>query len=130
MEQIRICMPYATAAGTALIRNICPPTSGERWSLVDLALMPNVTSATDGTNYCTISVYSDTGTGTSIATAKTTNSSGGAALTAGTISSFTLTGTPTQKECTQAAPHHVDVAHAASGVAVDCMLVATYERQV
>lgn len=129
MENVPVIIPLVTAAGTAKIVTIAPPTSSERWKLISLSLYPQVTSATDGTNYCTINVYQDTGTGTSIATAKTTNSSGGAALTAGTASGFTLTGTPLQLEITQAKQLHIDVTHAASGVAVDCQVLAQFERQ-
>lgn len=128
MDDLYLIVPFKVAAGTALISNLCPPDTTSKWRLTHLALMPNVTSATDGTNYATVSVYSDTGTGTSIATAKTTNSSGGAALTAGAFDPFVLTGTPTQLECFSTQPLHVDVAHAASGVAIDCTLLARFIR--
>lgn len=130
MEYIRIPLSVKCAAGTPFVGNVCPSNATERWKLKELGFMPNVTSATDGSNYATARAYSDTGTGTAICAARTTNSSGGSALTAGTFEAIALTGTPTQLECTSTQPLHIDVAHTGTGVAVDVTAVLLFERMI
>lgn len=61
-----------------------------KWMLSAAAFVPDDTLATDGTNYITLTIR-DAANGANVAST-TTNSSGGAALTAGTATVFTLSG--------------------------------------
>lgn len=124
MERLYPNIPLVKAAGTAGRVSHCPTTSTEKQKLRSLSLLPNATLALDGSNYATISVYIGS---TEIATAKTTNSSGGTALTQGTVTAFTLTGVGSQLEVSQASPLSVRVAHTGTGGAVDVQVLADLE---
>lgn len=121
MNLIYLTLPLKAAANGTAIATFAPPTSSDTWVLEALSVMPQATSATNGTDYATISYY--VATSTAIATARTTAS---VSLTAGTAVNATLTGTPTQLEITQSNRLHVDVSQAASGVAVDCIVTARF----
>ena len=124
MEFVSPNITLVKAAGTAGRVSHCPMSSTAKQKLRSISLLPNTATATDGTNYVTISVYIGA---TKIATDKTTNASGGAALAQGTVTDFTLTGVGSQLEVSQANPLSVRVTHAASGAAVDVQVIAELE---
>lgn len=128
MELIYLSLPIVCAAGTAISQSICPPGSSDTWRVKSISYLPNAALATDGTNYATVRPYTNQGTGTPIAAARTTNSTGGSAFVAHTVENVSLTGTPTQLEFTQADPLHIDVTHAGSGGAVNLMVLVVAEK--
>jgi hypothetical protein len=124
MVNVTLCQRVVVAADASARASFAPP-SGVTWLLKKLWLVPNETSATNDTNYASIEPKKGS---TALATARVTTAAGGA-LTQDDPVNFTLTGTPTQLECTQADPHHVlvDAATNGTGVAVDVSIFAEYQ---
>lgn len=103
------------AAGTDEERGICHGLQGE-WRLSAAYFQPCTTTATDASNYTTLSVKAGLA-GTSLGTL-TTNSSGGAALTAGTVSTVSLSG-GTAREFGATDPIYVEKDDTGTGAAAD-----------
>lgn len=89
MDTCTVSIEVAESAGTGDTWYATVPFAGT-WKLEAAYFAPDTTTGTDATNYTTLTIY-DAGGSTSVG-ALTTNSSGGAALTAGTPSAFTLSG--------------------------------------
>lgn len=128
MDRASSALLLKAAAGTAGSVALCPPNATEKWRILALVYLPNAATATDGSNYATVRPYTNQGTSTPIAAARTTNSSGGTAFTAHTAENVSLTGTPSQLEITQADPLHIDVAHTGTGAAVDLVCIVEWEK--
>jgi hypothetical protein len=111
---VQLAFP-TVAAGTDEERGVCHGMAGE-WRLAAAYLMPATTAGTDASNYTTLSVKAGLA-GTSLGTL-TTNSSGGAALTAGTVSTVTLTG-GTALEFGATDPIYVEKDDTGTGAAAD-----------
>lgn len=82
-----LSIDFNIAADASDVRYACVPSPGE-WKLERAYFVPATTVATHGTAYGTLTLKKGAG-GTSLGSL-TTNSSGGAAWTAGTPSAFTL----------------------------------------
>lgn len=96
---------------------------GETAKITAMAIVPNVAVATHASNYITLNVKRGS---TTIATF-TTNSSGGAAMVAGTPIAMTITGTGGDLERASAGVFSVEVAKAGTGPAYDFAVVATLQ---
>jgi hypothetical protein len=81
-----------------------------------VSLVPNIAVTANDTNYITVAVKKGIG-GTAIATAKTTQITGGAAHVAGTPQSFTLSGTGSTLLIDPGGVIEVSVAKAGTGPA-------------
>jgi len=115
----------AVAADTDKAVYFCPPSSGERWKLRAITYLPQATSATNGTNYCSIRPYFDVGTSTPVAAARDTSAT---SFTVGVPENITITEVGTDLEITQAEPLHFDITHPGTGVAVDLAIICSFER--
>ena len=116
---------FLMAANVAVTkRYFAPPDATRRWLLVGVTLVPNETSATNGTDYATVDVkVGSTALVTQHSTATTV-------LTQGVPVSMAVTGTKLQREITQAAPLWVGVdTSPGAGVAVDCQVMVEFEEQ-
>lgn len=117
------------AAGSGDTLYEAPPQDGGSWYLESASILPHNTSATDGSNYATVTLRN----GSTSLGSTTTNSSGGAALTAAQKTALTLSGgvsrefdsAPTGAN-TEAA--NLLVAHTGTGVALDFDLLTTWTR--
>jgi hypothetical protein len=87
---VQLAFP-TVAAGTAEERGVCHGMSGE-WKLIAAYFMPATTTAVDATNFTTLSVKAGLA-GTSLGTLST-ETTVGAAFTAGTVSTVSLTNSP------------------------------------
>jgi hypothetical protein len=103
---------------------VLPPGT---WRLVRADFMPATTAATHATNYATITIKKGAG-GTSLGTTNTSSGSG-AALTKGTVTAITVTGTGADLEFTGGTTClEVAVTQAASGAVVDGAFALTFDR--
>lgn len=91
--------------------------------VLEILLVPNVSVAVHASNYITIDVKK----GSTVIATHTTNSSGGAALTQGTIVSLSITGTGTDRELADNGVFGVAVSKAGVGPAYDVDVVAVME---
>lgn len=91
--------------------------------ILSLKIIPATSVSTHAANYITITVKSGS---TTLATF-TTNSSGGAALTAGTVVTMTLTGAGTELEIAAAGVVTVEVAKAGTGPAYKFAVLVGFE---
>lgn len=117
----------AVAADTDKSVFVAPPTAAEKWKLLAISYIPNVTSATNGSNYCSIRPYWDVGTSTPVAAARDTSAT---SFTVGVQEPITITATGVNLEITQAEPLHFDITHPGTGVAVDLTIALKFERMV
>lgn len=113
-----------TASGTDATDNvhILNPSAGTVRA-VSFYLVPHVSVATHASNYITITVKK----GSSVLATFTTNSSGGAALTAGTPVALTITGTGADLEIAAAGVYTVEVAKSGTGPSYKFSAVAVVE---
>lgn len=121
-ENINQVVRCNTAAGTAQRVYFAPPTSTRKWRVKSITEMPNATSATNGTNYCTRTPKVGS---TTIATAIDTSAT---SITQASAVNWTLTGVGSQLEVTQAAPLSMQITHSGTGVAYDCDIVVEFEE--
>jgi hypothetical protein len=126
MENGRANFVINVAAGAAGEVDIAPLTSTGKWKIIKITEVPNVALTADNTDYVTRTPYCGT---TAIATAITTQISGGGALTARTPVNWTLTGNDSSCECSQAAPFNFRVAHSGSGKAYNCTIMVEYTER-
>lgn len=96
---------------------------GETAKITALAIVPNVSVSTHAANYITLTVKR----GATTVASFTTNSSGGAAMTAGTPIAMTITGTGGDLERAAAGVWSVEVAKAGTGPAYNFSVVATLQ---
>ncbi|MEO1715763.1 MAG: hypothetical protein AAFR76_01515 [Planctomycetota bacterium] len=102
----------------------CHPDGGE-WKLVKAVLVPNTTTAVNGTNYRTVTLKN----GSAILGSLTTNSSGGAAFTAATPSAFALSGGADLEFAANEDPLHIESTHTGgTGAAVTGVVQLSFER--
>ena len=123
MEYITLVQPLVKAAGTAGRVSFAPSDaiSGEKWKLLKVRLEPNTTSATNGTNFGSLTAYVGT---TAVSAARTTAA---VSLTAGTGEDLALTGIGSSLEVDGTNEFSVRLTHDGSGVAVDCSVIATFK---
>lgn len=112
------------AAGTAARVYFAPSSlvSGQKLKPKSISMIPNVDTATNGTDYVTVAAYK--GASTAITDNQVTSSVG---FTAGTAIEMPITGTGTNLEITQASPLSVRVAHSGSGKAVNATVIVEFE---
>lgn len=124
MEYITLVQPLVKAAGTAGRVSFEPSgaIASEKWKLLKIRVVPNETSAANGTNYGTLQAY----VGASTVTA--TRTTAAAALTAGTGEDLAVTGTGSAIEVDETSELSIRLSHTGTGVAVDCSIIATFER--
>lgn len=115
----------AVAADTDKSVFFCPPDDAEKWVLRSITYLPNATSATNGTNYCSIRPYYDVGTSTPVAAARDTSAT---SFTIGVPEEIAITEVGTDLEITHAAPLHFDITHPGTGVAVDLAIILSFRR--
>ncbi len=118
-------LPFAVAAGTAFTQYAAQPAPGE-WELVSAYFTPSSAGAVavHATNYVTITLKQ----GSTSLGALTTNSTGGAALVAGTPSAFSLSG-GSALQFGQADPLVIDVAHGGTGGAANGTLACAWKKK-
>lgn len=118
-------LPSVVVSGTDATDDVYlhNPT-GEAVVVTDIDLMPKTSVPTHANNYITTTVSIG---GTTVAT-HTTNSSGGSALTAGTVLAMTLSGTTKQLEMGPGATMRVQVAKSGTGPAYNNQLVAVAKQ--
>lgn len=87
-----------------------------------IKLVPNATSAANGTNYGSLRGYKGTGTSTPVCAARTTASD---AITAYTPEDLAVTATGKDAELAPGEVLHFDLTHPGSGVAVDVQIQVT-----
>lgn len=118
-------LPSVVVSGTDATDDVYlhNPT-GEAVVVTDIDLMPKTSVSTHANNYITTTVSIG---GTTVAT-HTTNSSGGSALTAGTVLAMTLSGTTKQLEMGPGATMRVQVAKSGTGPAYNNQLVAVAKQ--
>lgn len=97
------------ATDTAYIHN----NTGQKLRILAVSIVPKTSVSTHASNYITTSIKK----GSDTITAHTTNSTGGSALTAGTVKDLTLTGTGKILEIDDGGVISVDVAKAGTGPA-------------
>lgn len=97
------------ATDTAYIHN----NTGQTLRILAVSLVPKTSVSTHASNYITTSIKK----GSDTITAHTTNSTGGSALTAGTVKDLTLTGTGKVLEIADGGVISVDVAKNGTGPA-------------
>lgn len=114
------------AAGTGEDRYVLPPGLSGEWYLEAADFLPATTSATHASNYTTLALKNGSTTLGSL----TTNSSGGAALTAGTASPFTLSGGKSREFTARTDALTVNKTDAASGAILDGSLNLIWRRLV
>lgn len=124
MEYIRQSSTLKAAANGTAGAQFAPTNATDKWRIKEYAILPNATSATNGTDYASIRAYKSAGTSTPIAAARTTAST---SLTVSVPEPITLTAVGVGLEITQADPLHVEVTQAASGVAVDVTVAFMFE---
>lgn len=114
------------AAGTADRLYFCPPdgllTSGEKWRVTGIKLIPNAALTTNATDYVTLQAYK--GASTALATARVTSSVG---LTQGSAESLALSAGPADREIDSSSPLSVRVAHSGSGKDTDVSVMVEFE---
>lgn len=119
-----ICMLLLSVAANANGNlYFTPDISTAEWEVEEITLTPNATSATDGTNYVTITAYKGSGTGTAITGGRATSST---SLTAATAEKLTLTGAGNNLVVTQANPLQIAVAKSGTGVAVNATVTVRF----
>lgn len=121
MFQFPLSVRLLVAAGTAK-RNGFEPPSGERWRVKSIQVLPEVTTAADGTNYVSLTAYAGS---TALMSARTTASS---ALTQGTGEALTLTGGLGDCEVYAGKPFTLRAAHSGSGAAAEVTALVWLER--
>jgi hypothetical protein len=99
--------------------------TGARVGVASLTIVPNVSVSVDASNFITLSVKKGA---TTIAT-HTTNSSGGAAMTAGTPIAMSITGTGKDVEVADGSVLSVEVAKSGTGPTYDFAVVARLEQK-
>lgn len=112
------------------------PDPGETWKVQYIIVMPDATSATNGTNYLSLRPYKGDGTGTPLSAARDTSATSltrGTAVKIGpsthpTTPDINFTATGSDLEVTVANPLTIQVTHAASGVAGSLTITAYFER--
>lgn len=124
MERIYKSYQLKTAADTDGTVHIAPPRASQKWALRAASIVPNATTASNGTNYVSLRGYYDVGTSNPIVAARDTSAT---ALTVGVPEPLALTATQGQLECTQAEPLHWDATHPGTGAAVDVTLECEFE---
>ena len=97
------------ATDTAYIHN----ATGQKIQILAVSIVPKTSVSTHASNYITTSIKK----GSDTITAHTTNSSGGSALTAGTVKDLSLTGTGKILEIDAGGVISIDVAKAGTGPA-------------
>lgn len=116
-----ILLPTAVVAGTDATDDVYIHNySLDTVVLQSIGLMPKTSVSTHASNYITTTCSVG---GTTVAT-HTTNSSGGSALTAGTLLSMTLSGTGKQLEIASGSTMRIQVAKAGTGPTYSNQIVA------
>lgn len=114
------------AATTSRRLYFAPPDASRKWRLRSINYMPNTTLATHAANYGTIRPYKGD---TALAALRTTNSSGGSALTQGSIENVSLTGVGEDREISQVSPLNVRFdGTAGTGAAMDVSIQVEFEE--
>lgn len=121
MQRKTIIVSQKLAAGTAGRISWAPLGSGERWRLVGVTEIPDVSVAANATDYITRALFKGS---TAIQTAVTTASTG---LTQGTPVALVLTGVGSDLEITHTNPLTYRITHAGAGKAVEVSVVAEFE---
>lgn len=104
------------AAGSAKSLSIMPPRSGVKWKIVSAYRQPDLAVTADNTDYISERWYKSAGTSTPLTAARPTTVAGGG-YTLHTPEAVTFTGSPSELECTTAAPAHIDITAAGAGKA-------------
>jgi hypothetical protein len=121
MYQFFVPVRLLVAAGTAK-RNGFEPPSGERWRVKSIQVLPEVTTAANGTDYVSLIAYAGS---TALMSARTTASS---ALTQGTGEALTLTGGLGDCEVYAGKPFTLRATHGGSGAAAEITALVCVER--
>lgn len=124
MERKDIPLYMKCAAGTAVNACIAPSNSTEKWRVVAMSESPNAAITANDTDYVTLT---PTNGSASVATARTTQATGGAGRAVGTPVNWTLVANKESLEITQAAPFKMAITHSGAGKAVDTNLILTVD---
>ena len=116
------------AANLAAELLVWAPPVGETWFLESLDVLPNATSAANGTDYASYQAFAGIGSPTALCAARTTEST---ALTSKTIEAVTFSsGTTSNREITRSNPLSVSVdTSPGSGVAIDLTFIPTFTKR-
>lgn len=120
MDTVILTAQIKTAANTDGQATVCNTTDHRcRYAI---KLVPNATTAADGTNYVSLRGYKGTGTGTPVCAARDTSVD---ALTAYTPETLAVTATGKSAELAPGEVIHFDATHPGTGAAIDCEIVVT-----
>lgn len=122
-----LLLPTATVAGTdatddVYIHNPYP----EGILVTNIDLLPNTSVATHANNYITTTVKNAAG---DTLASHTTNSSGGSALTAGTVLNMPISGTTKQCEVAAGGVMRIQVAKAGTGPAYEHTVIVRANKR-
>lgn len=117
MEKIylHLCTGLLAAGGVKSL-SILPPRSGVKWKVLSGYRQPDLAVTADNTDYISERIYKGAGTSAPITAARATTVAG-TGYTVHVPEAITFTGTPSEMECTSAAPIHIDITAAGSGKA-------------
>ena len=108
------------ATDTAYIHN----STGQKIQVLAVSVVPKTSVSTHASNYITTSIKN----GSDTITSHTTNSTGGSALTAGTVKNLSLTGTGKVLEIDAGGVISVDVAKNGTGPAYSHYISVKYQE--
>lgn len=117
-DRVSLCVPINVAANANEDRYVTVPFAGE-WEIEKICIVPATSVSTDGSNYRTTSFK----VGSTTVASQTTNSSGGAARTAGTPLDLTLSNVGTTRLTGGTDALKIESAYTGTGAVEDCDFV-------